>query len=73
MFWICSIVVIICLQRWKGSENTEKAKRLSHEEIKKQLIESIVINDTIETDELNKTAEEVQKPREATAFIKQYE
>ena len=51
MFWICSIVVIIFLQRWKGSENTEKAKRLSHEEIKKQLTESIVINDTIETDE----------------------
>ena len=55
---------------WKGSEN-KKTKRLTHEEIKKQLIESIVINDIIETDELNKKAEEVQKPEDAAAVIKQ--
>ena len=45
-------MVIFCLQMWKGSEN-KKRKRLTHEEIKKQLIELIVINDIIETDELN--------------------
>ena len=56
---------------WKGSEN-KKTKRLTHEEIKKQLIESIVINGIIETDELNKKAEEVQKPEDAAAVIKQY-
>ena len=56
---------------WKGSEN-KKTKRLTHEEIKKHLIESIVINGIIETDELNKKAEEVQKPEDAAAVIKQY-
>ena len=56
---------------WKGSEN-KKTKRLTHEEIKKQLIESIVINGIIETDELNKKAEEAQKPEDAAAVIKQY-
>ena len=56
---------------WKGSEN-KKTKILTHEEIKKQLIESIVINGVIETDELNKKAEEVQKPEDAAAVIKQY-
>ena len=57
---------------WKGSVN-KKIKRLTHEEIKKQLVESIVINDIIETDGLNKKAEEVRKPEETAAVIKQYE
>ena len=58
---------------WKGSENAKKTKRLSHEELKKQLIESMVNNDIVETEELNKKAEEVQKPKDAAAVIKQYE
>ena len=33
----------------------------------------MVNNDIIETDELNKKAEEVQKPENAAAVIKQYE
>ena len=46
---------------WKGSE-LKKTKRLTHEEIKKQLNEPIEpINDTIETYELNKKGEEVQE------------
>ena len=57
---------------WKGVE-VKKTKRLTHEEIKKQLIESIVINQVVETDELNKQAEEVQKPEDAADLIKQYE
>ena len=65
-------MVIFCLQMWKGSD-AKKTKRLTHEEIKKQLIESIVINDVVETDELNKKAEEVQKPEEAAEVIQQYE
>ena len=57
---------------WKGSDAKE-TKKLTHEEIKKQLIESIVINDVVETDELNTTAEEVPNPEEAATVIKEYE
>ena len=41
--------------------------------MKKQLIESMVMNEVVETDELNKQAEEVQKPEDAADLIKQYE
>ena len=57
---------------WKGPD-AKRTKRLIHKDIKKQLIESMVINDIDETDELNKKAEEVQKPEEAAAIIRQYE
>ena len=57
---------------WKGSD-IKKTKRLTHDEIKKQLIKSIVINYVIKTDELNKQAEEVQNPEGAADLIKQYE
>ena len=72
MFQIRSVAVIFCLQIWKCVE-VKKTKRLTHEEIKKQLIESIVINEVAETDELNKQAEEVQKSEDAADLIKQYE
>ena len=39
----------------------------------KQLIESMVIDDVAETQELNKKAEEFDKPEDAAAVIKQYE
>ena len=58
---------------WKSSGNANKTKSLSNEEIKRQLIESMVNNDIIETEELNKMAEEVEKPEDAAAVIKQYE
>ena len=57
---------------WKGSD-VKKTKRLTHEEIKRQLSESIVINDVIETKELNKQAEEVQDPEKAAKVIQEYE
>ena len=57
---------------WKGSENAKKTRRLD-KDVKKQLIESMVNNNIIETDELNKKVEEVQKPEDAAAVIKQYE
>ena len=63
-------MVIFCLQMWKCSEN-KKTKKLTHEEIKKQLIESTVNDNTIETDESSKKAEEDQKPEEVAAVIKQ--
>ena len=57
----------------KGSKNPKKTRRLNKEEIKKQLIDSIVNNDTIETQELNQKADRVEKPKDAAAVIKQYE
>ena len=66
-------MVIFCLQLQKGSENTKKTRRLSKAEIKKQLINSIVNNDIIETKELNEKADKIEKPEDAAAVIKQYE
>ena len=57
---------------WKGGD-CKKTKRLTHEEVKKQLIESIVINEVVETDELNKKAEEVQNLEEEAELIQEYE
>ena len=56
---------------WKGSD-VKKAKRLTQDEVKKELIESMVNNEFAETDELNKQVEEVQKPEDAADLIKQY-
>ena len=57
---------------WKGVDS-KKMKRLTHEEVKKQLIESMVVNEVVETYELNKQAEEVQDPKEAAKVIQKYE
>ena len=57
---------------WKGAE-VKKTKILTHEEVKKQLIELMVVNEIVETGELNKQAEEVQVPEEAANVIKDYE
>ena len=46
---------------WKGSD-VKKTKRLTQDDVEKELIESMVNNKLVETDELNKQAEEVQKP-----------
>ena len=58
---------------WGGSENTKKTRRLNKEEIKKQLIDSIVNNDIIETKELHEKADKVEKPQDAADVIKEYE
>ena len=65
-------MVIFCLQIWKGAE-VKKTKKLTHDEIKKQFIESIVIDEVVETDKLNKQAEEVQDLEEAAKVIQEYE
>ena len=57
----------------KGFENVRKTKRLNEEEVKQQLIDSLVNNETIETEELNERAEKVDKPENATNIIKEYE
>ena len=58
---------------WKGVPDSEKAKRLSKEEIKKQLLDSMIIDEAAEFENLNKEAEEVQDPEEAAEIIKRYE
>ena len=47
---------------WKGATDSKKTKQLSKNEIKKQLLESIIINEVVESEELNKKAEELQEP-----------
>ena len=56
---------------WKVAE-AKKTKRLTQEEVKKQLIESIVINDVMETDKLNKKAEN-QNPEKGIICIAYYQ
>ena len=41
--------------------------------MKKQLIESIIINNAIRIDNLNELAEKVEKPEDAANIIQQYE
>ena len=57
---------------WKVSD-VKKTKRLTQDEVKKELIKSMVNNEVVETDVLNKQAEEVQKPKDTANLIKQYE
>ena len=58
---------------WKGVTDNKKAKRLSKEEIKKKLLDSMTIGEIVEFDDLNKEAEEVQDPEKAVIIIKRYE
>ena len=58
---------------WKGVADSKKAKRLSKEEIKKQLLDSMIIDEVAEFENLNKEAEEVQDPEEAAEIIEWYE
>ena len=48
-------------------------KRLNQEEIRKQLVDFLVNNDMVETEELNKQAGIVDKPEDAADLIKKYE
>ena len=57
----------------EGVTDNKKAKRLSKEEIKKKLLDSMTIDEVVEFDDLNKEAEETQDPEEAAKIIKRYE
>ena len=57
---------------WNVVADSKKAKRLSKEEIETQLLESVIVNEVVESKELNKEAEEIQDPEEAAKVIKQY-
>ena len=50
---------------WKSVGDSNKAKRLSKEEIKKQLLDSMIIDEVVEFEDLNKEAEEIQDPEKA--------
>ena len=58
---------------WKGAADSKKTKQLSKNEIKKQFLEPIIINEVVEPEELNKEAEEIQESKEAAKIIEQYE
>ena len=58
---------------WKGVADRKNEKRLSKEEIEKQLLESMVIDENLEFDDLNKEAEELQDPEKVADIIKRYE
>ena len=72
MFYICGIVFIFCLQLKKDFKNTKKTRRLSKEEIKQQLIDSIINNYIMKTEESNEKVDKAEKPKYAAANIKQY-
>ena len=57
----------------KGASDSKKTKRLSQDEIKKQLLESIIINEAVESEEFNREAEGVQDLEEAAKVIQKYE
>ena len=54
---------------WKGAADSKKTKRLSQDEIKKQLLESIIIKEAVESKELNREMEGAQDPEEAAKVI----
>ena len=58
---------------WKSVGDSNKAKRLSKEEIKKQLLDSMIIDEVVEFEDLNKEAKEIQDPEKAAEIIKRYE
>ena len=58
---------------WKVVADSKNAKRLSKEEIKKQLLDSMIIDEVVEFENLNKEAEETQDPEEPAEIIKRYE
>ena len=60
---------VFLLQLWKGAE--AKTRKLTHDEIKKKLIESLVMNDTIESDELTKKIQEVEDPEKTAEVIQE--
>ena len=54
------------------SADSKNTKWLSKDEIKKQLLEPIIMNEVVESEELNKKVEEIQKLEETAEVIKQY-
>ena len=53
--------------------DNKKAKRLTKEEVNTKLLDSITINEILESEDLNQEAEEVQDLKRAAEIIKRYE
>ena len=53
--------------------DNKKAKRLSKEEIKTKLFDSMTIDEIVKFDDLNKEAEKIEDPEKAAEIIKRYE
>ena len=66
-------MVNFCLQLWKEAEAVKKRKKLTHDEIKRKLIESVVMNDAIKTDELTKKVQEFENSEKAAEVIQEWE
>ena len=58
---------------WKELMDNKKVKRLSKEEIKTKLLDSITIDEVLGCEDLNKEAEEVQDLERAAEIVKWYE
>ena len=53
--------------------DSKKTKRKSREEVKKRLLDSMILVENLEFDDLNKEAEKVQDSEKAAKIIKRYE
>ena len=53
--------------------DNKKAKRLSKEEIKTKLFDSMTIDEIVEFDDRNREAEKIEDPEKAAEIIKHYE
>ena len=53
--------------------DSKKAKLLSKKEIKRQLLDLMILDEVVEFDNLNKEAEETQDLKKAAKIIKRYE
>ena len=58
---------------WKGAADSKKTKWLSNDDINKQLLEWIIINKAVESEELNRKVEGVQDPEEAEMVVQKSE
>ena len=58
---------------WKCVTDNKKVERLSKEEIKKKLLDSMTVGEIVKFDDLKKEAEEVQDPEKAVIIIEWYE
>ena len=57
---------------WQSAE-AKKTRKFTHDEIKRKLIESLVMSDTFETDDFNKKVEEVENSEKAAEVIQECE
>ena len=58
---------------WKGAADSKKTKHPPKEEIKKQLLESMITDEVVEFEDLNKEVEEIREAEKTVEVIKRYE